>query len=67
MRLDKNYQVYLKTFKKHKVDGYELLNQVDDEKLIKYGINNEKHRAVILAGIKKLKRKCVMHRVMKNF
>ncbi len=58
MTLGKDYVTYADTFKKRNIDGYRLLNQMDDGKLIKYGVENEGHRLVILDGIEKLRKKC---------
>lgn len=50
-----NYAPYIEVFKKDHVDGYRLRRCVNDEILIKYGINNEAHRQNILDTIQQLK------------
>jgi hypothetical protein len=58
MKLGKDYATYADIFKEKNFDGYWLLNQIDDERLIKYGVENEDHRRVILDNIGKLRAKC---------
>ncbi len=58
LSLDKDYVTYAKTFKKRNIDGYRLLNDMDDEKLFNYGVASEDHRQAILDEIEKLKKRC---------
>jgi hypothetical protein len=54
--LGDDYVPYAKTFKEENVDGYWFLNQIDHEKLIKYGVKIEDHRQAILDSIEQLKK-----------
>jgi hypothetical protein len=56
--LGDEYATYEHPFRKHNIDGYWLLNHVDDTKLAAYGIKNKEHRQAILDGIKELREKC---------
>ncbi len=56
--LGKEYAVYAGSFKQNNVDGFWLLNHVDETKLVEYGIKNKIHRQLILAGIEKLRKQC---------
>ncbi len=58
LTLDKEYVIYAKTFKKRNVDGYCLLNDIDDGKLVNYGVESKDHRQAILDEIGKLKKRC---------
>ncbi|CAF3297844.1 unnamed protein product [Rotaria socialis] len=64
--LDKQYKNYVKTFKVKDVDGYWLLNHVDDGVLLGYGVKDKEHRRDILNGIEKLKQQCPEHFVEKT-
>jgi hypothetical protein len=54
--LGKKYVVYADVFKKKDVDGYWLLNRVDDGLLQEYEITDEDHRTFILNEIEQLKK-----------
>ncbi len=58
LSLDNDYVTYADIFKKRNIDGYWLLNQIDDGRLITYGVENQDHRRRILDGIEKLREKC---------
>jgi hypothetical protein len=53
----------VKIFKKHSINGYWLLNQVDNENLTNYGVKNENHQKAILHEIERLKKECPEHYV----
>jgi hypothetical protein len=53
--LGNEYAVYAAVFEQNQVDGYWLLNYVNEEKLKQYGIDNAAHRQFILEKIEKLK------------
>ncbi len=53
--LGEDYLSYANTLQKHDVDGYWLLNHINDEKLTKYEVENKNHRQVILDKIEQLK------------
>jgi hypothetical protein len=48
------------------IDGFWLLNYVNEESLIKYEIENEHHRKGILSGIEELKKLCEAQRSAKK-
>lgn len=54
--LGKEYKAYKPNFEDHIVDGFWLLNYVNEEILIQYGVKNEKHRQKILLHIEELKK-----------
>ncbi|CAF0840431.1 unnamed protein product [Adineta ricciae] len=56
--LGDEYVTYAKLFKYYGVDGYWLLNCIDDKVLSGYGIQNKGHQRGILDGIEKLRDKC---------
>ncbi|CAF0844524.1 unnamed protein product [Rotaria sordida] len=59
--LGNQYTVYANIFKKRNIDGYWLLNQVNDESLMYYGVKNADHRRVMLDNIKRLQERCPEH------
>ncbi len=61
--LGADYKAYVKIFKKHSINGYWLLNQVDNENLTNYGVKNENHQKAILHEIERLKKECPEHYV----
>lgn len=54
--LGPEYEVYAAKLKKHHVDGYKLLHEVNVEKLTRYGIRSTQHQHRILQSIEELKR-----------
>jgi hypothetical protein len=56
--LGHEYTSYANTFKKNDIDGYWFLNHTDEDKLIKYGVENKDHRQFILEKIEELREKC---------
>ncbi len=56
--LGDHYLTYANTLHKEDVNGYWLLNYIDDEELTKHGIENKNHRQVILRKIEQLKNEC---------
>jgi len=53
----------VKIFKRHNINGYWLLNHVDNENITNYGVKNENHQKAILHEIKRLKKECPEHYV----
>ena len=53
--LGEEYDRYATSFMEHMVDGFWLLNYVNEQSLIKYEVGDKKHRQVILAAIQELK------------
>lgn len=45
-------------FKQRNIDGFWFLNQIDDKKLIRYGIEDKDHRLAILDAIENLREEC---------
>jgi hypothetical protein len=60
------YHRYVSIFEGHMIDGFWLLNYVNEESLIKYEIKNEHHRKRILSGIEELKKQCEAERSAKK-
>jgi hypothetical protein len=60
------YHKYVSIFEEHMIDGFWLLNYVNEESLIKYEIENEHHRKGILSGIEELKKLCEAQRSAKK-
>ncbi|CAF2076267.1 unnamed protein product [Rotaria magnacalcarata] len=56
--LGKEYKKYIEIFRKNHVDGYWLLNHIDDKTLNEYGIDSSTHRQIIMTNIEYLKKKC---------
>lgn len=56
--LGKDYKPYKKIFKDAAIDGYWLLNQLDEKQLIDKGITHTGHRQVILHRIDDLRKEC---------
>jgi len=55
-KIDKEYAIYRPGFEANIVDGFWLLNYVNEEILEQYGVKNKKDRQKILSHIEKLKR-----------
>jgi DNA-directed RNA polymerase subunit N (RpoN/RPB10) len=55
-RLGKEYEAYEHKFEEKMVDGFWLLNYVNEEILEDYGVKNETHRQKILYHIDELKK-----------
>jgi hypothetical protein len=53
--LGKEYAVYIDSFKQNNVNGFRLLNDVDETKLVQYGVKNRRHQQFILKSIVALK------------
>jgi len=64
--LGPEYHKYVSIFEEHMIDGFWLLNYVNEESLIKYEIENEHHRKGILSGIEELKKQCEAQRSAKK-
>ncbi|CAF4259191.1 unnamed protein product, partial [Adineta steineri] len=60
--LGAEYHKYVPCFEEHLIDGFWLLNYVNDESLIKYEVRNEKHRKKILDGIEVFQKECKKRR-----
>lgn len=58
LSLENGCQNYADIFKNKDIDGYWLLNQVDNDYLVKIRIDNENHRKFILNEIQQLKQQC---------
>jgi len=56
--LGDDYLTYAINLHKQEVDGYWLLNYINDEELTKHGIENKNHRQVILRKIEQMKNEC---------
>jgi len=54
-----NYSIYVDSFRKDNIDGYCLYYFINNERLIKYGINNEAHRQKILDDLQQLKKSII--------
>ena len=54
--LDKNYAKYVNHFKKDTIDGFRLIQFVNNDTLIEYGVDNEHNRQKILDGIQQLRK-----------
>ncbi len=54
--LGNDYTAYKTIFTRHNIDGYWLLNQVNDKNLREYGIVRDDHRRAILDKVDDLKR-----------
>ncbi|CAF1000799.1 unnamed protein product [Adineta steineri] len=66
-RLGHGCEAYANTFKEHDINGYWLINHIDNENLVKLGVEKA-HQQTILNGIKKLKEECPVQfaTVLKN-
>ncbi|CAF3319620.1 unnamed protein product [Rotaria socialis] len=65
MAFGQEYEQYVLTMKRYKVDGMYLLRYVNREKLFQYGILDASHQQRILDGIEELKKQ-IMSAVRKN-
>jgi hypothetical protein len=51
------YETYVNVFKQHNINGYRLLNFVDNDALSEFGVTSSYNRRVIIDSIKQLKDK----------
>lgn len=51
------YETYVDAFQRHNINGHRLLNFVDNEALIEFGVTSTHNRRVIIYSIKQLKDK----------
>lgn len=56
--LGEEYQPYADSFQKKDINGYWLLNQMNEDELVRCEVTNAEHQQVILAGIDELRRRC---------
>ncbi len=63
--LGEDYVAYVKQFEDKIVDGFWLLNYVNDEILIQYEVRNPYHRRRILEAIEEKKKECQRKRSAK--
>jgi hypothetical protein len=56
--LGDDYAADANAFQEQDINGYWLLNQVDDKYLIKLGVKNKDHRKAIFRVIERVKKEC---------
>ena len=56
--LDKGFEKYARKFLAQVIDGYWVLNQLDETHLVKFGVEDPAHKKKILRAIDELKKRC---------
>jgi hypothetical protein len=58
--------IYADSFIQNEIDGFWLLNHVNEENLVNYGVKDKSHQRLILSHIKELKNELLRETSTKN-